>query len=67
MAEKYSKFERARIIGTRALQISSGAPALVKTDEKDPIRIAEREFEEGLSPLDVIRKVPARVTKVKKV
>jgi DNA-directed RNA polymerase subunit K len=67
MTEKFSKFERARIIGTRALQISSGAPALVKTDEKDPIRIAEQEFEAGVSPLDVIRKVPAKVTRVKKV
>ncbi|MEM5804904.1 MAG: DNA-directed RNA polymerase subunit K [Candidatus Aenigmatarchaeota archaeon] len=67
MAEKYSKFERARIIGTRALQISSGAPALVKTEEKDPIRIAELEFEEGVVPLDVIRKVPTKTSKVKKV
>ena len=40
----YSRFERARIIGSRALQIARGAPLLFKTDLKDPIKIAEEEF-----------------------
>ena len=54
----YSRFERARIIGARSLQIARGAPILIKTDEKDPLKIAELEFNEGLIPLDVLRKPP---------
>ena len=62
MAEKkYSRFERARIIGTRALQISRGAPMLIKTDEKDPLKIAELEFERELIPIDVKRKPPLKL------
>ena len=57
----YSRFERARIIGTRALQISRGAPILIKTEEKDPLKIAELEFEEGVIPLDVRRKPPLKM------
>src|SRR5512137_1231380 len=39
---KYTRFERARIIGARALQISLGAPILVDIPEAtiDPIEIA---------------------------
>ena len=58
----YTRFERARIIGARALQISAGAPPLVKVDgEEDPIRIAEREFETSVIPLGVKRKEPTRI------
>ncbi|MFQ6010466.1 MAG: DNA-directed RNA polymerase subunit K [Candidatus Aenigmatarchaeota archaeon] len=64
--ENFTRFERARIIGTRALQISRGAPALIKTNEKDPIRVAELEFEQGLSPLGVKRRAPLKTTRVKK-
>lgn len=60
--KEYTRFERARIIGARALQISRGAPPLVKTEKKDPIRIAEVEFEEGAIPLDVKRKMPPRAS-----
>ncbi|HDM22939.1 MAG TPA: DNA-directed RNA polymerase subunit K [Methanomicrobia archaeon] len=52
---KFTKYEKARIIGARALQIAMGAPVLVKTDEKDSIRIALEEFEKGVIPLTVIR------------
>ncbi|MBI4438332.1 DNA-directed RNA polymerase subunit K [Candidatus Woesearchaeota archaeon] len=68
MAEKsdeqisYTKYEKARIIGARALQIAGGAPFLVKLTEADlervgydPRRIAEIEFEKGLIPLTVKR------------
>jgi len=54
--KEYTRFERARIIGARALQIANGAPVMIKTDIKDPIKIAEFEFEEGIIPLDVKRK-----------
>ncbi|MEM5872456.1 MAG: DNA-directed RNA polymerase subunit K [Candidatus Aenigmatarchaeota archaeon] len=53
--KEYTRFEKARIIGARALQIARGAPPLIKTDIKDPIKIAELEFEQGVIPLNVRR------------
>ena len=55
MQKEYTRFERARIIGSRALQISRGAPIAIKTKVKDPIKIAELEFEKGVIPIDVRR------------
>ena len=64
MAE-YTKYEVARMIGSRALQIAMGAPMLVKLKEEDiekikynPIKIAKMEFEEGLLPINVKRPMP---------
>lgn len=59
--DKYTKYERARMIGARALQISRGAPLTIKTDLKDPIRIAEEEFAQGTLPLDVRKKMPLKM------
>lgn len=53
MQKEYTRFERARIIGSRALQISRGAPIAIKTKVKDPIKIAELEFEKGVIPIDI--------------
>ncbi|MDY6986399.1 MAG: DNA-directed RNA polymerase subunit K [Candidatus Thermoplasmatota archaeon] len=55
---KYTRFEKARIIGARALQISMGAPVLIDLPEgaTDPVKIAELEFEEGAIPITVRRK-----------
>ena len=44
MKESYTRYERARIIGARALQISMGAPLLIKTARIDPLEIAIEEF-----------------------
>jgi DNA-directed RNA polymerase subunit K len=52
---EYTRFERARIIGARALQISRGAPIMIKTKNKDPIKIAELEFKKGVIPIDIKR------------
>ena len=55
---KYTRFEKARIIGARALQISMGAPVLIDTSTEDimyPIDIAMREFSEGVIPITVRR------------
>jgi DNA-directed RNA polymerase subunit K len=54
---KYTRFERARIIGARALQISMGAPVLVDIQEPiiDPITMAIIEFEKGAIPMTVKR------------
>lgn len=57
--ERINRFERARIIGARALQISSGAPILIPVtplEASDPISVAEREFAEGVIPITVLRK-----------
>ncbi len=54
-SEDYTRFERARIIGARALQIAKGAPVMIKTDLKDPVKIAKLEFEKGVIPLDIKR------------
>lgn len=53
--ESYTRYERARIVGARALQISMGAPLLVKTTQTDPLEIALEEFERDLIPITVKR------------
>lgn len=54
---KYTRFEKARIIGARALQISYGAPVLVDYPEDmlDPIDIAMREFDADMIPISVVK------------
>ena len=61
----FTRFEKARILGSRALQISVGAPFLIKlTDEDlqklkyDPIKIAKLEWEKGLIQITVKRPLP---------
>lgn len=53
--EHYTRYERARIIGARALQISLGAPVLIRPDTGNPIDIAMRELKEGVLPITVKR------------
>lgn len=62
---KYSKYEKARILGSRALQLSMGAPSLLKLTEEDytrirynPIEIAKLEFKDNLIPITVRRLLP---------
>ncbi|MFC1730909.1 DNA-directed RNA polymerase subunit K [candidate division KSB1 bacterium] len=62
---KYTKYEIARMLGSRALQISMGAPFLVKLDEKDlvklkydPLEIAKLEFSKNVLPITVRRPLP---------
>ena len=52
---EYTKYEKARIIGARALQVAMGAPLLIKTDSLNPIKIAAKEFEAGVLPITVKR------------
>ena len=55
----FTRFERARIIGARALQIAMGAPVIlaIPADLVDPVDIAELEFEKGLIPITVRREL----------
>jgi DNA-directed RNA polymerase subunit K len=72
MAEKehYSKYEKARIIGSRALQISMGAPFLIKISKEllekikfNPVEIAKMEYDEGVIPITVRRPMPLKKEK----
>ncbi len=57
--DRLTRFEVARLLGARALQISLGAPILVKSEETDPIKIAEAEFKEKMIPITIKRKMPS--------
>ena len=65
---KFTKYEKARMLGSRALQIAMGAPFLIKLEEEDlkkigysPIEIAKLEFAEGVIPLTVRRPLPKKI------
>jgi len=55
--EEYTRFERARILGARALQVSLGAPILIDVPATlvDPVQIAELEFAAHRIPITVRR------------
>lgn len=54
-----TKYERARVLGTRALQIAMCAPLMVEPDgETDPLQIAMRELKEKKIPMIVRRYLP---------
>jgi DNA-directed RNA polymerase subunit K len=62
---RLTKYEKARLIGSRALQIAMGAPFLVKLTKKrledisyNPIEIAKLELIEDVIPMTVIRPLP---------
>ena len=71
--EEHTKYEHARIVGARALQISQGAPYMIKLNDDDlkkigynPVEIAKLEFDEGLVPITVKRPMPVVERKEKK-
>lgn len=66
--EHYTKYEIARILGARALQLSMNAPRLLKIDKDkleeiryDSLKIAELEFKSGVLPITVKRPLPQKV------
>ena len=66
--QEFTKYERARIVGARGLQISMDAPLLMKMDEDelngvnfDPLRIAEKELDSGVLPISINRPLPKKV------
>ena len=63
--QHYTKYETARLIGARALQIAMGAPFMIKMDEEDlqkigynPIEIAKKELAADVLPLTVRKTAP---------
>ncbi len=67
LKDTFSKYEVARILGARALQIAMNAPLLIKLSKEDleeirydALKIAEIEFESGVLPISVKRPFPQR-------
>ncbi len=67
MEKEFTRYEIARIIGARALQIAMDAPLILKIDEKklkeirhDPIKIAEMELEAKVLPIAIHRPSPRK-------
>jgi DNA-directed RNA polymerase subunit K/omega len=65
--QEFTRFEIARILGARALQISMDAPLLMKiSDEElnemhfDALKIASKEFYSGVLPISVRRPMPLK-------
>lgn len=56
-----TRYEKARIVGARALQISFGAPILVDKPKGmiDPIKIAQLELKSKILPLTIRRELPS--------
>jgi DNA-directed RNA polymerase subunit K len=58
--DKLTRFETARLVGARALQISLGAPILVEQKEDlNSIELAKEEFRNKIIPITVKRKLPS--------
>ncbi|KAL4425433.1 hypothetical protein ABPG75_009449 [Micractinium tetrahymenae] len=54
-----TKYEKARVLGTRALQISMNAPVMVEVGtETDPLEIAYKELREKKIPFIIRRYLP---------
>ncbi len=55
--EHYTRYEKARIIGARSLQISMGAPVLVDDMNTDSLYLAKMEYTLGITPITVKREI----------
>lgn len=67
MKQEFTRYETARILGARALQIAMDAPILLKISKEemerigyDSLRIAELEFEKNVLPISVYRPLPKK-------
>jgi len=62
-----TKYEKARILGARSLQIAMNAPLLIKISEKDledikydALKIAEIELNSGVLPISIKKPLPKK-------
>jgi len=67
MQQKFTKYEAARVIGARALQIAMGAPLILKLSEDElkrinysPVELAKLELSKGILPITIKRPLPGR-------
>ncbi len=65
--QDFSKYERARILGARALQIAMNAPLLIKISQEDlekikfdAIKIAEIELNSNILPISIHKPFPKK-------
>ena len=61
---KLTRFERARIVGARSLQLAMGAPAFIPMEGayKGPIDTATLEMEADALPISIRRSLPNGIT-----
>lgn len=64
---QFTKYERARILGARALQIAMNAPLLIKLEQEDlekinfdAIKIAEIELNSDVLPISIKQPMPKK-------
>ena len=65
--DRLTRFERARIVGARALQLSMGAPVLLQLEElenKSPLDISEFELRAKVLPLSIRREHPNKTYQI---
>ncbi len=55
----HTRFEKARIIGARALQLTMGAAPLIKERKGtiSPVSLAEKEYQKGVIPINALRDI----------
>jgi len=65
--EEFTKYEKARILGARALQIAMNAPLLIKIKPEDlekirynALKIAEIELDSGVLPISIKKPFPQK-------
>ena len=60
---RYTKYELARIVGARALQLSMGAPFMIKRpiEQFDTVRLAQMELNKEVLPITVKRPKPVKL------
>src|SRR3989339_15681 len=66
-ADQFTKYEKARVLGARALQISMNAPLLIKISQEDlekikfdALKIAEVEFNSEALPISIHKPLPQK-------
>jgi len=70
LQDKFTRYEIARILGARSLQLAMDAPVLLKLSKEeedeinyDTLKIAERELESEILPITVRRPLPKKSEK----
>jgi len=62
-----TKYEKAKIIGIRSLQLTYNAPPLIdpkSINTTNPVEIAKYEVEKGILPVSIIRYTPSGMKQV---
>jgi len=73
LQEKFTRYEIARILGARSLQLAMDAPVLLKLSKEDidklnydSLKIAEKELESEVLPITIKRPLPKKSEKTVK-